>query len=118
MGSNGPAYEVGAYADLEGCHLASAGKDRVLTALEDHGAVVWLEDWLRSEKPLETLPGAQGLYGCTLTHETDSAWCVEQPGGDEVWVPKSCAELYQRAEDGLEDESGSPQSSLGEFAPK
>lgn len=114
--SEGPAYEVAAYPDLAGCRLASAGKDRVLAALEDHEAVVWLEDWLRSEKPLGTLPGARGLYGVSLQHETDAAWCVEQPDGDEVWVPKSSAELYRCAEDGLAQDSGSPQQSLREFA--
>ena len=116
MGSSGPAYEVQAYSDLAGCRLASAGKDRVLAALEDHDAVVWLEDWLRSEKPLGTLPGTQGLYGVTKQHETDAAWCVEQDEGDEVWVPKSSAELYVRHPDGLATDSGSPQQSLREFA--
>jgi len=110
-----PEYEVRSYSDLEGCRLASAGKDRVLAALEAHEAVVWLEEWLRSEKPLGTLGGAQGLYGCTLKAETDAAWCVEQPEGDEVWVPKSSAELYVRHTEGLARDSGSPQQSLGEF---
>jgi hypothetical protein len=109
-------YTVKSYADLEGCRLASAGKDRVLAALEDHKAVLWLEDWLRSEKPLDTLAGAQGLYGCTLKHQTDAAWCVEQTEGDEVWVPKSSAELYVRHDDGLATDSDSPQQSLREFA--
>lgn len=114
--TEGPAYEVRAYSDLDGCRLASAGKDRVLAALEDYEAVVWLEDWLRSEKPLGTLEGARGLHGCQVKAETDSAWCVEQPEGDEVWVPKSCAELYQRHEDGLAADSESPQQSLRDFA--
>jgi len=117
MGDSSPAYTVQAYPDLEGCRLASAGKDRVLAALEDHEAVVWLEDWLRSEKPLDTLPGGRSLYACTLKHETDSAWCVEQAESSEgeVWVPKSCAELYQRHEDGLANDSESPQQSLRQF---
>jgi hypothetical protein len=40
---------------------------------------------------------------------TGSAWCLaqahlpaERRAEDEVWVPRSCAELYRRAEDGLE----------------
>jgi len=112
----GPSYEVRAYSDLEGARISSAGKDLVLAALEDHGAVVWLEDWLRSEKPLDTLGGTRSLYGCSLQHETDAAWCVEQDEGDEVWVPKSSAELYQRHEDGLATDSGSPQKFLREYA--
>lgn len=116
--TEGPAYTVRAYSDLAGARLASAGKDRVLAALEDHEAVVWLEDWLRSEKPLGTLPGARGLYGCTKVHETDAAWCVQQEDGDEVWVPKSSAELYERHPDGLATDSGSPQQSLREFTRK
>lgn len=117
MGSSGPAYTVRAYSDLAGCRLASAGKDRVLAALEDHEAVVWLEKWLRSEKPLGTLPGARGLYGVRVKAETDSAWCVAQSEGEnEVWVPKSCAELYQRHEDGLATNSETPQQSLRQFA--
>lgn len=115
--TQGPAYEVRAYSDMSGARLASAGKDRVLAALEDHEAVVWLEDWLRDEKPLGTLEGARSLYGVTVKAETDAAWCVSQAGGeDEVWVPKSCAELYQRHEDGLATDSGSPQASLRNFA--
>ncbi|AGM11793.1 hypothetical protein M201_gp19 [Haloarcula californiae tailed virus 2] len=116
MSDSGPAYTVRAYSDLEGARISSAGKDRVLAALEDHDAVVWLEDWLRSEKPLGTLGGARSLYGCTVKAETDSAWCVEQEDGDEVWVPKSCAEVYERHEDGLATDSDSPQQSLREFA--
>ena len=116
MTSNGPGYEVQAYSDLSGARISSAGKDRVLAALENHEAVVWLEDWLRSEKPLGTLPGARSLYGVSLQHETDAAWCVEQEEGDEVWVPKSSAELYVRHDDGLATNSGSPQQSLRDFA--
>jgi len=108
-------YEVQAYGDLEGCQLASLGKDRVLDALEEHQAVVWLEDWLREKKPLRTLREARGLYGCTLVAETEAAWCVEQGEDDEVWVPKSSAELYVRHSDGLETDSGSPQQDLGRF---
>jgi len=116
MGDSSPAYTVQAYSDLDGARISSAGKDRVLAALEDHTAVVWLEDWLRSEKPLGTLGGARSLYGCTKKHETDAAWCVEQEDGDEVWVPKSSAELYERHEDGLATDSESPQQSLRAFA--
>ena len=116
--TDGPAYTVQAYGDLAGARISSAGKDRVLAALEDHEAVVWLEDWLRDEKPLGTLGGARSLYGVSVQAETEAAWCVSQENGDEdeVWVPKSCAELYQRHEDGLAVDSESPQQSLREFA--
>lgn len=111
-------YDVREYADLDGCRLASAGKDRVLAALEDYQAVVWLEDWLREEKPLSTLEGARGLYGITSVEaETDAAWCVKQGvDADEVWVPKSCAELYRRHDDGLRSGT-SPQASLRDYEP-
>ncbi len=119
MTDSDPSYTVQAYGDLAGARITSAGKDRVLAALEDHEAVVWLEDWLRSEKPLGTLGGARSLYGIdSVKAETDSAWCLAQEGSDEdeVWVPKSCAELYLRHEDGLAVDSESPQQSLREFA--
>ena len=114
--SDAPAFTVRAYSDLQGARLSSAGKDRVLAALEDHECVLWLEDWLRSEKPLGALGGSRSLYGCSLQSETDAAWCVQQPEGDEVWVPKSCAELYQRHEDGLALTSEDSQQPLHEFA--
>lgn len=112
-------FEVSEYADLEGCRLASAGKDRVLQALGEHAAVVWLEEWIRDEKPLDPLPDARSLYGLDAVEvSTDKAWCVsqaDQGGPDEVWIPRSCAELYRRAEDGLARENSS-QAGLGEWS--
>ena len=111
-------YTVSKYDDLAGAKLASAGKDRVLAALEtgEWAAVLWLEDWLRDEKPLGTLEGARGLYGVhTVEASTDKAWHIKQrPDGDGVWVPKSCAEMYRAHEDGL-DRSSSPQAGLEDF---
>lgn len=111
-------FTVRAYTDLEGARISSAGKDRVLAALEDVPCVVWLEDWLRDEKPLTPLEGARSLYGCTVQARTAKAWCVGQSEGEnEVWVPRSQAELYERHEDGLAVDSGSPQASLRDWAP-
>lgn len=111
---SGPHYEVQGLSDLDGCALSPAGQERVLAALADHEAVVWLEDWLRSEKDLGSLGGARGLYAVSVQYETDAAWCVQQPEGDEVWIPKSSAECYQRAESGL-TEANSSQQSLREW---
>jgi hypothetical protein len=39
---------------------------------------------------------------CTIEHETEKAWLINDGGGRKVWVPKSQAEAYPR-QDGTID---------------
>lgn len=102
---------VASYDDLVDADLSDRGKDRVLQAVREHPYVAHLEAWLAEEKPLEPLEGASTLFAVeSIDAETAKAWRVVQPDGPAEWIPKSCASVYEAADDGVD--TASPQQRL------
>ena len=106
-------YTVATYTDLNGAKLSDRGKEHVINQLEDNDAILWLEDWLREDKGLETLAGTKGLYAVTVERETEKAWYLSQESGNAEWVPKSCSELYVADSQGVDKET--PQLGLEDY---
>lgn len=85
--------------------LGTRDAERIRSILnDDPDAVVWwLPEWLADEKDLGYAEGTGQVAVGTVDAETDKAWCIGQPGlEDGVWVPKSQAEMFEAAGDGVE----------------
>lgn len=95
--------KVSEYSDLRGDRVlpGSRAKDAIVSALADGAdGVIYLDDWLTSEKDLEYMDECGQLARIRLLHETEKAFIVGQ-GRDangeplrETAVPKSCSRLY------------------------
>lgn len=115
--------DVSEYDDLRGDQvLTSRQKDRVLDELAgESDAVVFLEDWLASEKSLFPIAGVDQLFAGEKIVETEKAFLfntTEEDDPDDAidgveWVPKSCSRLYLAADDDVDDRT--PANSLDEF---
>lgn len=124
--------EIADYDDFAGDQvLRSRGRDAVLEAFESGStAVLWLEEWLVSEKsfePIEPEGPLEQLVAGSLVAETESAYLftelvgerdpnADAPGTD--WVPKSQTRVYLSGVDhGDQDDDVDevPQRGLGDY---
>jgi len=105
---------VRSYDDLAAVDaLGGREQHRIATLLSEGAAgVVWLPEWVASDKDLAPAHGSPQLFVGDVTAYSDKAFQVEQPGATE-YVPKSEAEAFRLAP-GV-DRVETPQSALGEY---
>jgi hypothetical protein len=102
--------------------LTASDADRIcheLDELDDDRAVVWGQDWIMSEKPLETVEAKRRVALAWVIRETDKAVGVTQVPPEErseeidlVFLPKSQARVFEKG--GVES-LATPQSGLGDY---
>jgi len=106
---------VRSYDDLAAVDaLGGREQHRIATLLSEGAAgVVWLPEWLASDKDLSPAHAAPQLFVGDVTVYSEKAYQVDQPDGATEYVPKSEAEAFRLAP-GVERVE-TPQTGLTDF---
>jgi len=106
---------VRSYDDLAAVDaLGGREQHRIATLLSEGAAgVVWLPEWVASDKDLAPAHGSPQLFVGDVTAYSEKAFQLDQPDGATEYVPKSEAEAFRLAP-GV-DRVETPQSALGEY---